>query len=249
MSEPVLAGDLKPPEKPAEIPDVLPLLLLRELVPFPMSIIPMRITRESEGKLIDEAVMGNKLVALLTKREGVEGEGLDAAYEVGCVGRILQLQHVPDTTVNVVMQAIRRFRVEGLVKREPYMAVKISTIEEPVVDEKELGPLVQTVRNQMGRLIELSPNIPEGAAQVLENVSDSGFLADLIGANLGISIEEKQKLLETLDRKERLERLTYLLAREVEMLELSNKIQSNAKSSIDQSQREYFLRQQLRAIK
>ncbi|HIJ74039.1 MAG TPA: endopeptidase La, partial [Candidatus Hydrogenedentes bacterium] len=174
--------------------------------------------------------------------------GLEDAYEVGCVVRVLQLQRVPDGTLNVVIQALKRFRVLGLAQREPYPLVRLELLNDVNADPEALTPLATTVKMQMERLIRLSPNIPEGASNLLASIDDAGFLADLVASNLGISTEEKQKILATVDRKQRLERLTYLLARETELLEVSTKIQDEVKSSIDKSQREFYLRQQLKAI-
>jgi ATP-dependent Lon protease len=150
--------------------------------------------------------------------------------------------------MNVVIQALRRFRVAGVEQREPYPIVRAELLHDSTGEEKKLAPLATAVRMQMSRLIALSPDIPDAASQVLENIDDPGFLADLIAGNLNVAAEEKQKILETTDRKARLERLTFLLAREVEMLELSDKIRTDVRSSIDKSQREYFLRQQMKAI-
>ncbi|GMU92906.1 MAG: Lon protease [Candidatus Hydrogenedentota bacterium] len=237
------------PENASETPSSLPLLLLSNQVVFPMSVVPVRVTTKSDIKLIDDAVMGAKMVALLTRRDGERDvDGLKGAYEVGCVGRILQLQRVHDGSLNVVIQVMRRFRVAGIEQREPYLVVKVELIEEPPYDKAELAPLATTVKMQTSRLIALSPDIPDAAAAVLDNVDDPGFLADLVASNLNVSVEEKQRILAEADRKKRLERLTFLLAREVEMMELSDKIRNDVRSSIDKSQREYFLRQQLKAI-
>ncbi len=232
------------------LPEELPILLLSGQVVFPMSVAPIRTSDKSEMKLLDEVAMGNRLVGLLAKRDG-EGapDSIKEAFEVGCVARILQLQHVPDGSINVLFQAFQRFRVAGVIRREPYLFAKIELLPIPESNAEELAPLATTVKNQMMRLIELSPNIPDGASAMVENIEDPGFLADLVATNLNIPVSDKQKLLETLPVKERLERLTYLLAHQVDILELSDKIQKDVKNSIDSSQREYFLRQQLKAIR
>jgi ATP-dependent Lon protease len=236
------------PEAP-EFPETLPVLLLTNQVIFPMSAAPLHLTREQDTRLIDHAAISSKLVALLTRQDADSDEfGLENAHEVGCIGRILQLQHLADGAMNVAIQALKRFRVLGVTQREPFVEVRIDPLEDTTSDKKRIAALVDTVRRQMGRLISLSPSIPDGALSVIENIDDPGFLADLVASSLGISVVEKQKLLAAVDRNVRLERLTFLLAREVEFLELSHKIQSSVKDSIDDSQREYFLRQQLKAI-
>jgi ATP-dependent Lon protease len=249
MSDIYIPETPKKREEPA-FPEILPLLTLNNLVVFPGSVVPIRITHAHERTLIDDAVMTDKFVAVVGMREATEGlPSLEDCYEVGCIGRVVQLQHLPDTSLNVVIQILKRFRIQGLVKREPYLVVRITPEETEAGEAKQTAPLVSTVKRQMTRLIELSPALPEGAAAVLENIEDPAFLVDLIAANLTISSEEKQKILETPKLKKRLDRLMYLLAREIDLLEISNKIQSHVKSSIDKSQREYYLRQQIKAIR
>jgi len=234
----------------ADIPETLPVLILTNQVAFPMSVLPFRISGEGDTKLVDDAIMASRYLGLLTRRNGKsDSEAIDNAFEIGCAGRILQMQRVPDGSMNVVIQSLRRFRVAGVEQRDPYPVVRAELLDDTTGDKNELTPLATAVRMQMSRLIALSPDIPDTAAQVLENIDDPGFLADLIAGNLNIAVEEKQKILEATDRKARLERLTFLLAREVEMMELSDKIRTDVRSSIDKSQREYFLRQQLKAIK
>ncbi len=233
----------------AEIPEILPVLLLSNQVAFPMSVLPIHIAGKDDTQLIDDALMASRFIGLLTRRNGEkDAKTIDSAYEVGCAGRVLQMQRASDGSMNVVVQAIQRFRVAGVEQREPYPVVRAKLLKDSTEDNKDLGPLATVVRMQMSRLIALSPDIPDAAAQVLENIDDPGFLADLVASNLSIPVDEKQKILGMTDRKKRLERLTFLLAREVEMMELSDKIRADVRSSIDKSQREYFLRQQLKAI-
>jgi ATP-dependent Lon protease len=229
-------------------PAILPLLIVQDQVIFPLSLAPLRISNKAEMKLVEDAAMGEKFIALITSRNSDAPPSLENAFEIGCIGRILQLQRTPDGNMHVAVQALKRFRVLELVKEDPYLTVRAEPLDEPPVDAADVAPLVMTLKMQMGRLIELMPNVPDNAATVIENIQDPGFLADLAAANLNIALDEKQRLLEILDRKQRLERIIYLVTREVELMELSNKIQSNVKSTIDRSQREYFLRQQMRAI-
>ena len=233
----------------APFPEALPLIILNNMVVFPMSVVPIRVDSDSEKALLDQTVLEHKLVALLTSKDSsIEDPGIEDAYEIGSIGRVLQLQHLPDGSVTVVLQALKRFRVMGLAQREPYLVVRVKPLEDTQAGQEDLAPLTTTIKQQMAQLISLSPNIPEGASTVLENIDDPGFLADLVAGNLTLPLEEKQKVLATLNQKKRLERLIYLLAHEVEMAEVSHKIQSDVKSSIDKHQREFFLRQQLKAI-
>ena len=158
------------------------------------------------------------------------------------------MQPAPDGQLNVVIQTLQRCRIEGLVRRDPYLVVRIVPLETPPVNTEELEPMAMTIKMQMANLIQMSPTIPDGAQNILNNIEEPGLLADIIASNLNISDEEKQKLLETLDVKKRLKRLMYLLQREVTLLETSTKIHEEVKSSIDKGQRDFFLRQQLKAI-
>ncbi len=245
-----------------ELPDALPLITLSNQVVFPMSVVPVRVTQKRDHQLVDDAVMGDRLVALLTRlpetRDGSSSGGessqeerplLERAYGIGVIGRILQLQHLPDGSINAAVQAVRRFRAKGLKQEDPYPVVHIELLKDLPADNGKTAALTGTVKTQMDRLITLSPNIPDNARNIIESIENAGFLADLVAGNLDLPIEEKQEILETLNQHERLKRLTYILARELEMLELTHKIQSDVKSSIDKGQREYFLRQQLQAIR
>ena len=237
-------------EPGSEIPHTLPVLLLTNQVAFPMSVLPVRVTAKPDVQVIDDALMSSRFVALLTRKSGEsETRSIDNAYEIGSASRILQMQRVSDGTVNVVIQALHRFKVSGVEQREPYTIVRVTLLQDSTESNEDLAPLATAVKMQMSCLIALSPDIPDAASNVLDNIDDPGFLADLVAANLNIAVEEKQKLLAMTDRKKRLERLAFLLAREVEMMELSDKIRKDVRSSIDKSQREYFLRQQLKAIR
>ncbi len=230
-------------------PETLPLLLLNKIVLFPLAAMPIRLTEESDKRLIDEAALGHKMLAVLTVRQdNGKARALDAAYDVGTTTRILQLQRLPDTSLVVLLQALERFRPLGLTKREPYPMVRVEILAEKATFPEKLPPLVTTIRQQMARYAELSPNIPDEAVHVLDSIEDPGRLADIIAANLNISVEEKQKLLSATDPRERLERLVYVVGNELQVMEASHKIQAEVKSSIDAAQREFYLRQQLKAI-
>ena len=230
-------------------PGALPVLLLPNQVVFPMAVLPLRVQAPDEVQLVNDAIMGEKVIGLLALRDA-EGDGhsLEDAYEVGCIARIMQMQHGADGAPSIIVQALKRFKVRGVVQKTPYPIVKIKPLEPPPVRMKAIEPLARTVRTQVLRLIRKSPDIPEEAAGVVENIQDPDILADLVSANLSVSVEQRQNLLEELDTRERLDQLTHILARELEILDVSNKIQSNVKDTIDKGQREFFLRQQLKAI-
>jgi ATP-dependent Lon protease len=232
-----------------DIPDVLPLLTVADQVVFPLSLVPIHIESDDQRAMLRTTARGDKYLVMLTLREPGDGHsGLENTYEVGCIGRLVQVQQTQDGDFNVVVQALKRCRALGIVQQEPYVTLRVQPLAVPQEQNDEVNALMTTVKLQMSSLISLSPAIPEGAQSIVDNIDDPSFLADLVAGNLNISVEEKQKILTTLSATERLRRLTYLLAREVEMMELSNKIHREVKSSIDKGQREYFLRQQMKAI-
>lgn len=243
--------DLIESKEDATPPDKLPLLTLTDQVVFPGSVVPIRLSSKSEVRLVTESVGQDRYLGLVTLREKRQSEGearVEDAYEIGTIGRVLQFQQLPDASISVVIQAIERFRIDGELQREPYIIVRVEHLVIPKVRPRTLAPLLNSVRIEVSRLIKLSPNIPDAAISMIENIDDPGFLADLIAGNLNVPLHEKQKILATLSVHKRLERLLYLLAREIDLMEASNKIHDVVQNTIDKSQREYFLRAQLKAI-
>lgn len=239
-----------PAQTGMDFPDALPLLILPGQVVFPMSLVPMRLSSKEDRLLMEDAIKGHRLLALVAQRpQANEERRLSDAFEVGCIARILQMQHAPDGKLDVVAQAIRRFRVKGLVRQDPYLVVQVAPVEDVVNNPASLVPLTRTIKMQMSALIALHPSIPDGAQDIVENIEGPGFLADLVASNLSFPVEEKQVLLETLDVKERLKRLMRLLEQEIELLKASSKIHQEVRESIEKGQREFYLRQQLKAIR
>jgi len=237
------------PESP-QIPDVLPVVILSNQVVFPLAVIPIRIQNKREIDLVNSIIMGDKLFAVVTSKDPEKkGPELNEAYGIGSAARILQMTHLPDGSMNVVAQAIRRVRIGDQVQEVPFLQARVQDISTTDYDEEKLAPLTAAVRNQMRKLITLSPNIPDEMADALNDVDDPGVLADVIASNLTISLEEKQSLLATVDREERLKEIARHLAHEIEILEVSAKIQTEVQSNINKGQREYYLRQQLKAIR
>ena len=231
-------------------PDALPLITLEQQVLFPLALVQMRLTDVDEMHAVRDALRTHKLIAVLTQSSPADGkEGPVTTYDVGCISRILHAQQTQENTQDVVLQGLHRFRSQGLIRRVPYKLVRVTVLEDYVTDAQELNALHMTLRRQLNRLFELLPNIPDAAKDIVRNVQEPGYLADLVAFNLNLPLEEKIKLLELNDQVARLRRLVYLVQRELEVLELSNKIQQDVKSTIEKGQREYFLRQQLRAIR
>ncbi len=230
-------------------PDALPLLVLKNQVVFPISLAPLVVNEEAERLLIHDATKGDGLIVVATQRPGTEEvHRLENLFDVACLGRLVQVQYSPTGELNVVIQSLRRCYLTGLVRQSPYMVVRLRPIEEEQVPLEKLEPLAMALKLQMANLVALSPSIPDNAARILDNIPNPGHMADIIAANLDFSLEEKQRILATTNPEKRLRTLMGLVQREIELLEISTKIQAEVKNSFEKQQREYFLRQQLKAI-
>jgi ATP-dependent Lon protease len=237
------------PEIEETLPDVLPILPLRDAVVFPDSMTPLAIGQERSIRLVDEAVAGDRTIALVTQRssEG-EAESEEDLYRVGTSAVVHKMIRVPDGTLRVLVQGLERIRLERVEQTEPYMAGRFRPVPDVVGREKETEALARTVESLYGRIISLVPYLPEELQLAAANAEDASTLANLIASTLRLRTEEKQQLLEEAGIEARLRKLTEILSRELEVLELGTKIQSQVQSEMDKTQREYFLRQQLKAI-
>ena len=239
-------------EKNLPVPDELPVLPVRDIVVFPYMILPLFVGREMSISAIDESLAGSKMILLLTQRDlNVENPGPKELYEVGVVGLIMRMLKLPDGRIKVLVQGLSKARATDFVKTKPHFIAKIEKIEdEPVEGEAsiETEALVRNVKEQMDKAISLGKNILPDVMVVIENLEEPGRLADLIASNLGLKTDQAQQVLEITNPVERLRRISDILGREVELLLVQQKIQSEAKGEIDKTQREYFLREQLKAI-
>jgi len=237
-------------DEQVEIPEELPILPLRDIIVFPFMIVPLSVGRPKSLKLVEEVVMKEKrMLGLVAQRDAkTEDPTPDDLFRVGTAATILRFMKMPDETVRILVQGLSRIRVVEFLKTDPYMVAKIQRLESKVDDSMELKALAANASNQFQAMISMLPQLPDELKVAVSNIDDPSKLADIISANLNLSIEERQQLLETLDVKQRLRILTRFLARELEVLELGKKIQSQVKSEIDKGQREFYLRQQLKAI-
>lgn len=234
---------------PRDFPDALPLIIMQDQVVFPLALIPVSIRSEAEFRLINDVHNGDRLVAIAAAKDGEESKQTMAdVYDVGCIARIVQVQHAHNSHVDVMLQTLKRCRITGFIRRDPYPVARILPMEDIIKDKQKLDALAATIKTQMGQLIAMSPNIPDGVKIIIESVENPSYLADMVAGNLAISKEEKQKILALVEPQERITRLMYVLQRELEIMELSSKLHENVKSAFDKGQREFFLRQQLRAI-
>ena len=232
-----------------ELPAALPVLPLKETVVFPESMTPLAIGQERSIRLIDDVVGGDRLLALVTVRdEEVETPAWDDIYEIGTAAVVHKMIRVPDGTLRILVQGIRRIRIERRVLDEPYLLGEFVELPDEVEETPEVQALTRNVQTLFGRIIGLVPYLPEELQIAAANVDDPSALCHLVASTLRLKTEEKQKLLELVDVKERLRDVSRILNRELEVFELGTKIQSQVQSELEKGQREFFLRQQMKAI-
>ena len=238
-------GDVERPKLPRE----LPILPVRNVVVFPGTVVPLSIGREKSKLLTDAVLAGDKLLALFTqRREDIEDPGIDDLYRIGTAASVLKLLRMPDGNTSLLVHGLVRVGVEELVATEPYWRAVINAHEDKVSSSLELDALMYSARRTAEEVIELSPNVPEEARMVLNNIERPDALADFLAANLSLGVVQKQELLETFDVADRLRKVNATLNNQLEVLRLSQKIQTDVRKEIDKSQREYYLHEQLKAI-
>jgi ATP-dependent Lon protease len=227
----------------------LPLLPLKETVVFPDSVTPLAIGQQRSIQLIDDAVGADREVALVTVRNAEADEpGWDDLYELGTAATVHKLIRVPDGTLRVLVQGLRRIRVAERKSDEPYLVGVFEDVPDVAPGTPEVEALTRNVQGLFARIIGLVPYLPEELQLAAANVDDPSALCHLVASTLRIKTEEKQALLELANVEERLRRVASILNRELEVFELGSKIQSQVQSEMEKGQREYFLRQQLKAI-
>lgn len=233
----------------APFPDMLPMLPLRNVVIFPSTVFPVSVDRPASVKLIDDIVTGERLTGcLFQKTPDTENPGPDDLYAVGTVCRIIKMIQLPSGGKNIVLQGLHRFRVKSFVSTEPYLKAAIEIVPDTGDLDMSTQALITSVRQNAIRMASISPNIPDEVAVIIQNIEDPRVFLDMISANLAVPVEEKIAILGESNIRKRSEHINRLLAHELEMLELSKKINDQVKGTIDKSQREFYLREQLKAI-
>jgi ATP-dependent Lon protease len=233
------------------MPDVVGILPLRGTVLFPQAVVPLGAGRASSLRLIDEALQGGRLVGAVTQKDPKEDSPrADGLHSVGTITVIHKALKQPDGTVRLVAQGVARFRLVEIIQAEPYLKARIEPIQEPETEsDLELEALTRSVTSLFGKVVSLSPAMPDELVTLLDNVEDAGAIADMVAASLPtLPLALKQELLETVNVRERLSKLAGALGKEAEVLELGSKIQSEIQSGMNKTQREYYLREQLKAI-
>lgn len=241
------SDELKP-----EIPDVLCVLPLRESVIYPMLIAPLSVSREASIQAIDESIThSDRIIGILTQKEPqTENPGFDDLYEIGCAAIIRTMVKMSDAT-RLIVQGLSRFRVVETLQTEPYLKVRIETITEPEIPEgkeEEVEALRRSIAAMFDQAVRLTPSLPDDLRSLTQAISEPNVMADLVTAHLQLSAEEKQRILEIVPLLERQKSLLGILNKEVRVLELSSKVQSEVSFELTKSQRDYYLREQLKAI-
>ena len=231
------------------VPAELGLLPLRNAVVFPGTVIPLAVGRPRSRRLLSAHGPGEMPIGVIAQKSPrVDNPNFDQMYQVGTVVTILKTINLPDGQNSVVVHGLVRFRIKQWLASEPFYRAKIEVVTSQAQPSKNLQALANNVRQMAEQMAELSPSIPDEVNVILNNIDDAGALADFLAANIHMPVNKKQELLETLDVTERLQKLSLALANQLEILELSAKIQHKVSKSIDKTQREYFLQEQLKAI-
>ena len=232
-----------------ELPSALPVLPLKDTVVFPDSVLPLAIGQERSIQLVDDVVSRDRLIALVAAKDrDIEQPGWDDLYEIGTAAVVQKMIRVPDGSLRVLVQGVRRIRLADRVQDEPYLVGRFEEVPDIYEESPETQALMQNVQTLFARLIGLMPYLPEELALAAANVDEPSALCHLVASTLRLKTEEKQQLLELDNVEKRLRSVLVILNRELEVAELGSRIQSQVMSEMESSQREYFLRQQLKAI-
>ena len=234
-----------------KIPDTLPLLPVRDIVVFPYMILPLFIGREMSIKAVDDALAKDRLILLVAQKDiSDEDPKPEGIHKVGTVAMIMRMLKLPDGRVKILVQGLTKAAIDEYVQLTPTYLVKLTKMKEPPIPEisLETEALMRAVKEQVGKIISMGKILSPDVILILDSINDPGRLADLVASNLGLKIEESQQILEIVDPIERLNKINEFLNREVQLLTMQVKIQSQAREEMTKTQREYYLREQLRAI-
>jgi len=227
----------------------IPLLAIRNTVIFPVLAFPINVGREKSLKAVDKSMESDRLMGIVAQTDAkIEDPDTGEMHMVGTAVKILKSVKMPGNKLNVIIQGLSRIKIIEYIHTEPFLKARVEMIDEQEIKGVEVNAQLMNLREQAQRIIELSPHIPSEASFLVKSIDNPAILSDIVASNLSVSVEEKQELLETLDVRERMDKVIALLTKEIQVLELSNKIQSEVKGEMDKAQREYFLREQMKAI-
>ena len=236
-----------------ELKDHLPLLPIRDIVVYPFMILPFFVGRESSIQAVEHALNKTDRLILLSSQKDMKAEAPspDEIYETGTIAMIMRMRKLPDGRVKILVQGLSKARITEFTQEAPYFMCKLMKVSDVAVPENNVAAnaLMRNIREQLEKVINLGKSLSPDILMILEDIKDAGRLADLVASNLNLHVEEAQAILETLDPMERLHKINEILSRELEILAMQNKIKSTAKEEIYKNQKEYFLREQIKAIK
>ncbi|MBS1928057.1 MAG: endopeptidase La [Chitinophagaceae bacterium] len=234
-----------------QVPDTIPILALRNTVLFPGVVIPITVGRDKSIKAVSDAYKGDKLVGVVAQKDSnIEEPSVADLQDIGTLARIVKLIKMPDGGTTIIIQGKRRLKIEEIVSEDPYFKARVKILEEtPKKGDPDFDAMVSSIKDLASQIVGLSPNLPSEAAIILKNIENPSFLIHFVSSNLSSDIKQKQQLLEINDLKARAELLLSLLHTELQYVELKNKVTSKTRAELDKQQREYFLQQQMKAIK
>jgi ATP-dependent Lon protease len=236
-----------------ELKDHLPLLPIRDIVVYPFMILPFFVGRDSSIQAVDHALNKSDRLILLASQKDMKAEAPtpDEIYETGTIAMIMRMRKLPDGRVKILVQGLSKARITEFTQEAPYFMCKLMKVSDVAIPENNVAAnaLMRNIREQLEKVINMGKVLSPDILMILEDIKDAGRLADLVASNLNLHVGEAQTILETLDPMERLHRINDILSRELEILAMQNKIKSTAKEEISKTQKEYFLREQIKAIK
>jgi len=232
-----------------KLPDALPVLPLKDSVPFPETLTPLAVGQERSVKLVNDVLGGNRMLVMLASRDGeIEDPDPEQLFTIGVAGTVARMIKVPDGSLRILVHGAQRVRVGAFTQSTPYLVAEITELPDKIAPSSQLEGLFRSVQSTFSQIIQQVPYLPEELQLAVTNLEDPAELAHMIAGALRIKTEERQELLEERDVGKRLRRLSELLARELELISIGTKIQSQVESEMEKGQREFFLRQQLKAI-
>jgi ATP-dependent Lon protease len=251
MSMELVKVDQTPEQQQVSIPDTLPVLPVPDVVMFPYMIAPLFVNRDQAAKAVDQALAENRMILLVAQRDpNVDDPKAKDLHNFGTVSVIMRMLKLPDSRVRILVQGFSRAQVESYDESKPYITAKVQPKAEPQVTTvtPELEALIRNVKSTLEKMVSLGKNISADLVTIASNLDEPGRLADLVASNLDLKVEKAQEVLELIDPIDRLRRVHQLMAKETEVLEIQNDINTQARGEMDKSQREFYLRQQMKAI-
>jgi ATP-dependent Lon protease len=251
MSMELVKADQAPEQQQITIPDVLPVLPMPDIVIFPYMIVPLFVNRERSAKAVDHALAENRMIMLVSQKDpNIDEPKAADLYDFGTVSVIMRMLKMPDGRVRILVQGFSRAQVEFFDESNPYISAKIQPRAEPQVTAAtpELEALIRNVKSTLERMVSLGKNISPDLVAIAANLDDPGRLSDLVASNLDLKVDKAQEVLQLIDPIDRLRRVHQLMTKETEVLEIQNDINTQARGEMDKTQREFYLRQQMKAI-